>query len=167
MKDHPRADRPQMPPAYGVISEPDGMLEWADVSRLIDAAEIYWVATASPDGAPHLVPLHAAAVAGRIYLSGDPDSRWVRNIGADPRLQVSIDRDDHQVVVRGEGAHRVPDPGLWEAIRANIASKYNWQHGEEPMEMLVVVPRRVLAFDLSGEGSFQTSPTRFTFEEAE
>ena len=52
--------RPQIPADYGIATGADGMLPWDDVAATLAAAPIYWVATSSADGSPHLIPIWGA-----------------------------------------------------------------------------------------------------------
>ena len=72
----PTRGRPRIPEGYGVSDALDGMLEWEPVAEAIAEAEIYWLSTISPATGSHLVPLHACALDGTVYLSGDDDTRW-------------------------------------------------------------------------------------------
>lgn len=155
-------DRPQIPSGYGISEDAEGLLEWSKVVATIDGADIYWVATSNPNGEPHLVPLHAAAVDGTVYLSGDAESRWVKNLGARPTIRVGINHNSLQVIIRGTASTLRPDAELWKSVRANIGTKYEWQFGDEPLHMWPVRATSAIAFDAA---EFATSPTRFTFEE--
>jgi hypothetical protein len=65
-----------------------------------------WVATASPDGAPHLVPLSLAWIDDRAVVAVDDASRTARNIVASgvARLGVGPTRDVVMIDVRFEAA---------------------------------------------------------------
>lgn len=159
-----RKDRPDIPPGYGVDEGTGGLAEWAGVATTIDSAELYWVATQLPNGSPHLIPIHAAGLNGIIHLSGDPETRWARNLAASPAMQVGIDHQGKQVMVRGKARLETPTADTFAAVKNNIASKYDWQLGDEPIPMWIVEPTTVLAFE---PAEFASSPTRFTFKESE
>jgi hypothetical protein len=52
------ADRPFMP-GYGILPADvgSGLLPWAEAERRLTVSHDYWVATAWPDGRPHVMPV--------------------------------------------------------------------------------------------------------------
>ena len=154
----PSRDRPHIPTGYGITESRDGLLEWERVSSAITTADIYWLSTVGRGG-PHLVPLHATAVDGEVFLSGDDASRWTRNLTDDQRIQVGLDQDGLQVMVRGAAALETPSRERFELVNGLLKGKYGWSF-DEPLPMWIVSPNTVLAFD---PDAFAASPTRFTF----
>lgn len=159
----PVRDRPGIPATYGIKQGPDGMLEWGRVTAAVDSSDIYWVATKSRRGAPHLVPIHSASIGGVVHLSGDPSTKWYRNLADDPTVQVGIDHGGLQVMVRGAARLDTPSPQRWSEMNANLATKYEWQLDGEPLPVWVVRPHTVIAFN---PAEFADSPTRFSFEDS-
>lgn len=155
-------DRPRIPSNYGVSTESDGLLAWERVATAIADAEIYWVSTT--DGAnPHLIPIHAVSLDGTIYLGGDPATKWARNLTSNPAVDIGVQHDGLQVMVRGTAAWETPTAELHHVMREATDAKYGWSHGDDPVPLWVIRPSKVIAFD---PAEFATSPTRFTFEEA-
>ena len=105
------------------------------------------------------MPLHACALDGTVYLSGDDDTRWALNLAADPRIQVGVHHGGLQIMVRGRASHETPDPETFAVLDASLQRKYEFGF-DDPIAMWVVAPDSVLAFD---PAQFATSPTRFTF----
>ena len=157
----PTRDRPEIPAAYGIKSDESGMLEWEQVRGLISSAETYWVATNRPGGAPHLTPIHASFAADRIYLGGDPTTRWSRNLAENPAVQVGIQDGQTHVIFRGRATFTKPSPERFAELAANVASKYEWEM-DEGWELWEITPKTVIAYDLT---DFASSPTRFRFGE--
>ncbi len=155
----PTSERPDIPPGYGVATDADGLLAWETVATAVAGAEIYWLATLLPSGGPHLVPLHATALDGHVFLSGDEQSRWYRNLGADPRIQVGIEHDELQVMVRGRATHETIEGDRLQQVSESLQSKYGFSF-DQPLPMWVVAPDTVLAFE---PARFASSPTRFRF----
>ena len=52
--------------------------------------EIYWLATAGADGAPHLIPIWGAWVDGHWYVEGGP-TRWQRNLRENPQMAIHVE----------------------------------------------------------------------------
>ena len=67
-----------------------------DVRELFEKPNIVHVATAMPDGAPHVVAVWAGVVEGdRIAFFTQPSSRKAKNLFGDPRVALSVaDRDN-------------------------------------------------------------------------
>lgn len=118
-----------------------------DTSRLLASAVDLWVATASPDGVPYLVPLSHHWDGRTLLLATSADSRTVRNLrhGGPVRLAVGPTRDlcliDGSVEIR-------PMP----AVVAARADAFVAHAGFDPRPLLtpyvwlVVTPRRVQAW---------------------
>jgi PPOX class probable F420-dependent enzyme len=60
------------------------------VRELFQRANFAHVATVLPSGAPHSVPVWIALEGDRIAFFTQPGSRKARNLGADPRVAISI-----------------------------------------------------------------------------
>ncbi|HKJ26479.1 MAG TPA: pyridoxamine 5'-phosphate oxidase family protein, partial [Anaerolineales bacterium] len=82
-----KTDRPYMP-GYGLQppTPEAGLLDWAFVSDRMQIARNYWVATASPDGKPHAVPVWGVWHHNTFYFSPGSDSRKYNNLTANPQV---------------------------------------------------------------------------------
>ena len=70
-----------------------------DVRALLAGAEDVWVATASPTGVPHLVPLSLAAVGTDLVVCATPaTTTTARNIRSTGRARLGFG-DPHDVVM--------------------------------------------------------------------
>jgi len=125
-------------PGYGIPRSTKGILPWSWAIERLERATIYWLATASDAGAPHLIPIWGAWVDGRWYVEGGP-TRWQRNLRENPQLAIHIEAPGGEVViVEGPAVEIVaPQPDLAERILAGYA-KYkpsyaadtaNWSNG--------------------------------------
>lgn len=159
----PRADRPHVP-GYGIPESTDGLLDWAWAVQRLDAAIVYSLATTGADGAPHMVPIWGAWVAGRWYVEGGP-TRWQRNLRENPKMAIKVEIGDEVVIVEGTAAELAAPPNpLSEAILAGYA-KYKVATGYEASaahwaEGGLWELRPVKAFAWS---TFPTDMTRFRF----
>lgn len=156
----PTPERPDIPVGYGISPDPGGLLTWDLVDGLMTSCELYWVATASELGNAHLIPIHAAYANRRVYISGDPDTRWFRNLSTRPRVEIGAASGNLQVMFRGRAELITPDETTFASISTNIASKYDWEAPRAPT--WEVIPTVVIAFDVA---DFANSPTRFRFQE--
>ena len=165
----PRASRPTMPD-YGVLDAQSGqgLLPWSWATERLASARNYWIATARPDGSPHMTPVWGVWFDDTFYFSTGRRSRKARNLAADPRCVVCPEGADEPVILEGT-AERVTDPEMLGQVAAAISAKYQWtmvptpdgmrdEHGNEG-PVFAVRPHTAFGFgqDLSG------SATRWSF----
>jgi nitroimidazol reductase NimA-like FMN-containing flavoprotein (pyridoxamine 5'-phosphate oxidase superfamily) len=65
-------------------SEDAAPREWAEVSRHLNGAEVYWISTVRPDGRPHVTPLLGVWLEGALYFCTGPDERKAKNVARNP-----------------------------------------------------------------------------------
>jgi nitroimidazol reductase NimA-like FMN-containing flavoprotein (pyridoxamine 5'-phosphate oxidase superfamily) len=100
-------------------------IEWAHVIERLTAAEGYWIATVTPDGRPHVVPIWGCFVGDDLYLeTGAPDTVKNRNLRANPSVFIHLDGVNDVVIVRGLAVEVRPDVELGEALAAAMHGKY-------------------------------------------
>lgn len=116
------------------------------VSALTAPAADVWVATASPDGGPYLVPLSLAWIDGRAVIALEAASLTARNLGSSgvARLAVGPTRDVALLDVALERSVGVDeDAALGEAY----AAQADWDpRGIEGYVYLVLRPTRIQAW---------------------
>lgn len=89
------------------------------VRALLDGANVAHLATALPDGAPHAVPVWVGMEGDRIAFLTSPGSRKARNLAREPRVALSITRQDTPYVsayVRGRVIGRLECDPAWAVI---------------------------------------------------
>jgi PPOX class probable F420-dependent enzyme len=124
------------------------------------------LATVDEHGQPHLVPVCFAVVAGWVYTPIDEkpkrgtDLRRVRNLLANPRVCLSVDRYDEDwsrlawVQVRGRAA-LVEDADERAGAIAALRQKYP-QYGSMRLEdrlLIRIEPERVVQWAAAGTGA--------------
>ena len=140
-----------------------GTLSWSWASERLDRAMVYWLATASSEGAPHLIPIWGAWVDDRWYVEGGP-TRWQRYLRENPKMAIHVEFGEEVVIVEGDAREIVaPDKPQATAILAGYA-KYktigyeadekNWSQGG----LWELRPVKVFAWS-----SFPKDMTRFRF----
>jgi PPOX class probable F420-dependent enzyme len=90
-----------------------------DVRGLLEGENYAHLATVLPDGAPHAVPVWIGIEGDRIAFLTDPRSRKARNLGADPRVAISIverDRPTAMAHVRGRVVEVLEGDAAWTII---------------------------------------------------
>jgi hypothetical protein len=157
-----------MPDGYGLPTNTEGMLAWADVEARLVAATSYWLATVRPDGRPHVVPRWGVWVDGQFWYDGAPTTVHVRNLQANPACSLHLESGTEVVIVEGTSrAARAPARTLGAQISAAF-SKYHDQGyspeadawaGDDGGGLRVLTPQRAMAWF-----SFPTDATRFHFD---
>jgi len=153
-------------PGYGVLpaDQGSGLLPWAEAERRLTVSHDYWCATVRRDGAPHVMPVWAVWLDGRLWFSSGLRSRKARNLAGDPRCALTTDDARDPVVLEGE-AERVTDAAAIAAFVAAVNAKYDaglTTDFQDPAVNGTFAVRPVRAFALSG-ADFAGSPTRWTF----
>ncbi len=156
-----KSDRPHMP-GYGLQppTEKDGLLPWTFVSQRMAQAWNYWVATASPAGIPHAVPVWGIWVDERFYFSTGQTSRKGRNLAANPRVVVHLESGDEAVILHGR-VEEVPPGELFSRLDETYYQKYD-VHLTDESPVYGVVVTLAMAWQ---EREFPTSATRWRFDE--
>jgi PPOX class probable F420-dependent enzyme len=154
----PRADRPHMP-GYGVAGPEAGLLPWSWAEERLSSAARYWIASVSPDGAPHATPVWAIWLDGHIWFSTGGRSRKARNLREESRCVVHTDGED-PVALEGI-AEFVTDTAAVDRMVARYTAKYP-APPPDPAANPIIRVRPLRVFGLV-ESEFSTSPTRGTF----
>jgi len=161
----PRATRPFMP-GYG-IAGPDegrGLLPWSWAVERLTASHDYWVATARPDGRPHLMPVWGMWDVDCLWFSSSGRSRKTENLRANPRCTIATDNAFEPVVLEGD-VEIVTDLDVLRLVLDLENTKYGTDYSMEILDPAVNATfrvRPVRAFALT-EDDFTGSPTRWTF----
>lgn len=121
-----RRSRPHMP-GYGVPTSAKGMLEWSHVDTRLERARHYWVATTDADGRPHSVPVDGVWLESSLYFGGG-DTRWMRNLRANPRVAIHLESGDDVVIVEGAVAFVDGPDALLEKLATASKAKYGFAY---------------------------------------
>jgi PPOX class probable F420-dependent enzyme len=154
-------------PGYGLpdATTRDGLLPWTWARERLAAAHGYWIATARPDGRPHLTSVWGVWHDDRLFFSTGRHSRKARNLAADPRVSVGTDDAVEAVVVEGTAAPAadLPDRAI---VVAAYAEKYGTAPPDDPGSPLYVVEPSV-AFGFIDSDVFTDTATRWRFSTTE
>ena len=161
MKVGPKAERPSIPKDYGIPKNAKGMLEWGAVNEWLESATIYWLSTASSDGKPHSTPIWGLWAEGGFYFDGSPETLWVRNLTANPRLVVHIENGSRMVILEGEVERTAtPEPEVFKKLADQSEAKYK-SRPESVEGNLMMRPRKVMAWD---HNDFGRTATKWRFD---
>lgn len=152
--------RPKMPEGYGIPKNEKGMLAWDQVNEMLKKARIYWLATSGPDGEPHANPIWGAWIGNMFYFDGDfNNTRWGRNLAANPRIVVHIESGNFVIMIKGAAEITNVEPSVYEPLAASYASKYPYRP-EVGGAMYAIRPLTVMAWD---NEDFAKTSTRWSF----
>jgi len=153
----PIPEAPAPLPDYGLPDKPQ--LDWSFVAGRMTAARNYWICTAAPDGQPHAVPVWGTWHGDRFYFDGSPDTRWHRNLAANPAIAVHLPDPESVVFIEGQ-VQVLHDHELAEETRDELAAIYRAKYDMDGRPHYVVEPRLVMAWDAMNLGTM----TRWRFD---
>jgi nitroimidazol reductase NimA-like FMN-containing flavoprotein (pyridoxamine 5'-phosphate oxidase superfamily) len=160
----PRVDRPEIPAEYG-IARATGHVDWRHVEERLERARVYWIATVGAGGRPRVRPVDGMYVDGVIYVGGSLETRWIRDLAANPHVSVHLDSLEGDVVIVDGDAEvlRSNSDAFAERMAAASNAKYP-EYGMEPAQFkgpgpIAIRPRKVVAWT-----DFMKDPTRFRFD---
>jgi nitroimidazol reductase NimA-like FMN-containing flavoprotein (pyridoxamine 5'-phosphate oxidase superfamily) len=157
----PRVDRPDIPAEYGIGKATDHV-DWAHVEERLANDRVYWIATVGPGGRPRVWPVDGMYVDGVLYVGGSPQTRWIRELAANPQVSVHLDGGRDVVIVDGEAEILQSNSDAFaERLAAASNAKYP-EYGMTPASFkgpgpIAIRPRKVIAWT-----DFMKDPTRFT-----
>lgn len=144
---------------------------WAEVTDVLDLAELYWLSTVRADGRPHVTPLIGVWHDGAMHFTTGPLEQKYRNLEHSPKVALTTGNNTWaaglDVVVEGV-AVRVTDNAELQRIADAIEAKYGgvWHFdvgdgvfgdGERTAAVFRIEAAKVLAFakDPHGHTTFR------------
>jgi general stress protein 26 len=129
-------------------------------------ASNYWITTVGPGGRPHARPVDGVWVDGALCFGGSPETRWVRNLMANPSISVHLSSEAEAVILEGT-AECVTDPAHPLAAPSRAASQEKYPQyfsgSEQPFRPFWMLrPITALAWTLEG---FPRGATRWRFDD--
>jgi PPOX class probable F420-dependent enzyme len=153
-------------PGYGVRPAGDGtgLLPWSWACERLERSHDYWVATARPDGTPHVMPVWGVWLEEALWFSSSRASRKARNLESQPRCAITTDNAYEPVIIEGD-AELIEDRRAIGRFVDAVNDKYRTFYGldffaDSANRCFRVRP--IWAFGLL-ESDFTGSPTRWTF----
>ncbi len=162
----PHASRPEPAGYFKAASEGDGLLPWSHVAEQMTPARNYWVATTSPDGRPHCMPVWGVWLDERFWFSTGPTTRKARNLLANPNVVVHLESGADLVVLEGT-AQEITDEAWVEQFLAAYNPKYSWEFRVSQLTsggLFRVQPQRVFAWRGDEGDAFSGTATRWTLQ---
>jgi general stress protein 26 len=154
------------------FSDPDATaLPWSEVVRVLDSSEMFWLSTVRRDGRPHVAPLPAMWLDGKLHFCTGAHEQKAKNIAANDHCVLTTGTNSYgsgvDVVVEGT-VERVTDNSLLARLAQMWRDKIDWAfevgdgvfiHPEGPGHaalVFAVTPSKILAF-----GKAPYSQTRY------
>ncbi len=157
------AARPYMP-GYGIQPASAGLLPWSWADARLRKAHDFWLATVTPGGRPHLMPVWAVWTGEVLWFSSSLRSAKARNIAAGSGVSIATDDPYEPVVLEGT-AEIVTDPAALRTYLDAMNAKYETSYDADFLDPAANASMRLRpekAFGLV-EKDFTGSPTRWTF----
>jgi hypothetical protein len=155
--------RPKLPSTYGIPKNSKNLLPWSYIRERMTKAMHYWICTVTPDQRPHATPVDGLWLDDRLYFGGSPETRWRRNLEANPAIDVHLESAIDLVILRGDARYLTsPSSALATTLSKASAAKYGYAPKPEEYEArgaFVFRPRVVLAWK-----QFPKDVTRWQFE---
>ena len=164
----PKASRPHWPDMTAMPSDPsEGLKPWSWALERIEKSHNYWIATARPDGRPHLMLVWGIWWQDAFWFSTGPRTRKAKNMAAHAHVVIGTEDADEAVILEGV-PQEIKDRSLWQ----QFAQVYNRKYGGDVEPLLVasqgevyrVQPRVVFGQDEHAT-YFAESVTRWRFSE--
>ena len=160
----PTADRPRIPAEYGVPRTTKGLLDWDHLEQRLAKARVYWIATAGPDGQPRVRPVDGLYVDGVLYVGGSPETRWIRDLLANPQVAIHLDDATDVAILQGVAELLEHGAGPELAVRLAAASTAKYpEYGMTPDSYSGPGPIAIRPRVAFGWTSFPKDVTRFRF----
>jgi Pyridoxamine 5'-phosphate oxidase len=153
--------RPHMP-GYGILpaDKGRGLLPWSFAAKRLRDAHTYWIASVSPEAAPHVMPVWGLWMDEAFWFSTGKQSRKSRNLQANPRCVVCCEAGGGQVVLQGS-VRLNSEAKSWKEFARAYKKKYDFDMSSMAEEPVYVVSPAVV-FGLS-EKNFVGTATRWKF----
>jgi Pyridoxamine 5'-phosphate oxidase len=154
----PKASRPDIP-GYGVSTSKKGILPWKWAQNRLNESRQYWIATARPDGSPHLMIVWGLWMPDGFYFSTGKNSRKARNLAVNPHCVIGSQDSAQAVIVEGVVETFDDVEGL-KPLFAAYKKKYKCDVSGMGEPFYRLTPQ--VAFGLI-EKKFPSTATRWTF----
>ena len=148
-------------------------MPWADVLRVLETAELFWISTVRSDGRPHVTPLPAVWHDDRLHFCTGPAEQKAVNLAQNPHVALTTGsnrwKEGLDLVVEGN-AVQVTDEARLRTLADLSRRKYHgdWDFAVEngmfrhedggSAAVFEVAPTKVLAF---AKGQFAQTRYRF------
>ena len=156
----PETTRPTVR-GYEFSAKKKKLLSWTWAVERLRKSRQYWIATARPDGTPHLMIIWGLWSDERFWFSTGSESRKGRNLAANPKCVIGTDDAAKAVVLEGVAELIDPKRAEYKRFAKAYEKKYNWDVREMGQPVYCFRPK--LGFGLF-EKKFKQTATRWSFD---
>lgn len=161
----PVPSRPHMP-GYGLPESTEGLMPWSWAEQRLEESHNYWLATARPDGRPHLMIVWGLWHRRVFYFSTGSRSQKARNLEGNAHCVIGSEQADEAVIVEGT-AERVREVDQLKELLSLYQRKYAYDMSAMQEDILglrepIFAVRPSVAFGLDEKATLQ-SATRWRF----
>lgn len=162
----PKPSRPYWPDFAEMPKDSNkGLKPWIWALERLEKSHNYWIATARPDGRPHLMVVWGIWWQDAFWFSTGPRTRKAKNMAAEPHVVIGTEKADEAVILEGV-AEEMNDRSVWK----QFAQLYNTKYGGDIEPMLItsggsvfrVTPKLAFGQDEHAE-NYTDSATRWQF----
>lgn len=128
---------------------------WAEATKQLEQAELFWLSTVRPDGRPHVTPLLGIWLGGALYFSTGVDERKAKNIAHNTHCSLTTGRntlneEGLDLVVEGD-AMRVTDAALLRRVADGYEAKYgsDWHYDVRDRMIVGLRDNAALVFEVA------------------
>jgi hypothetical protein len=125
----------------------------ADARSILQSNPDGWLATAAPDGKPHLIAVSTCWTGSDVVIATLAGSRTARNLEATPTARLALGAPDDVVMLDLELAATDDVDPAGGGLTGEFARGVGWSPAEEPGEwrLFTLRPTRIQAFRGYGE----------------
>jgi general stress protein 26 len=147
------------------FSDPEAAaVPWAEVVGALESSEMFWLSTVRRDGRPHVAPLPAMWLDGKLHFCTGSDEQKAKNIEANSNCALTTGTNSYRsgldVVVEGTAAV-LRDNGTLARLASMWKDKIDWvfevgdgvfldtEAAGHPALVFALTPTKILAFGKS------------------
>lgn len=137
------------------------MLPWSWADERLRGKHIWWLATARPNGSPHLMPIWAVWLGDGVAFSTDGASAKARNIAHESRVSIVPERGTQSVIYEGIASQL--ESQRWPEFFAAYQEVWGIDvSGMEGSPIFFIRPTKVFGF-IDEDDGFPLNATRWEF----
>lgn len=153
----PKRTRPHMP-GYGVPRSIKGALHFSHFENRFAANRNYYIATVTPKGQPHVMPVWGVWSGGKFFFSTGSTSRKGRNLAKNPNVVITTEDATAPIILEGTATIAK----TYKTAATAYEKKYDFQLTPDIGDIYVVTPAKAFAFIEAAE-DFGETATRWVW----
>lgn len=143
----PQKSIPKSIPDYNFPETEENLLDWEFVDNQMLNTKYYWILTSNKQNIPHTVPVWGLWYENRVFVGGNPKTKWVRNLTENPNISLHLPDAEIVCIIEGKAIILKDDDiddNTWNILDSNYRDKYSEFHGSP---YIFIEPKKVLAWN--------------------